>query len=145
MGQTSARAGELFDYAVTKPNGFEKRQACRELNLKPDQFDRAVRALRSILAGDEINVICNSQGFGQPKRYHLVGDLERAQPWISVRYKALEGQLQTVLNVSSSLVEATDGRTLEGRKARLIHRHIGRLIEDIGDLEGRLNFQKAAA
>lgn len=138
MAKAVAYAGELFDYAAEKPNGFEKLRACQTLGITPDQFNRAVRSLRSILATDEINLVCISQGFGQPMRYELVGNLERAQPWIKVRYAALESQLETVLNVSASLVNATDGRTIPGRKARLIHRHVGRLIEDIADLEGRL-------
>lgn len=138
MARAVAHAGDLFDYAAGKPNGFEALQACRELGITLDQFRRAVRALRKILASDEINLVCSSQGFGQPTRYELVGNLERAQPWIRVRYATLESQLETVLSVSSSLVNATDGRTIPGRKARLIHRHVGRLIEDIADLEGRL-------
>lgn len=138
MAITVARAGDLFDYAVACPNGFEARQACRELNLNYHQFGRAVRALRKILADDDINLICKGQGFGQPSRFELVGDLLRAGPWVSGRLRSLESQLETVLNVSTSLMNGSDGRTIEGKKARLINRHVGRLVEDLGDLDGQL-------
>lgn len=138
MSATTSRAGLLFDFSVEHPEGWETREVCAHFEWTRDHLAKAIRSLRLILSGDEINLICTSQGFGQPKRYRLVGDVERATPWINQRIKGMESQLETVHAVASSLVNATDGRTVAGRKARLVDRHVGRLIEDIGDLDGRL-------
>jgi len=138
MSITVTRAGMLFDYAATQPEGFLARDAMAAMQLNRDQYAKAARALRKILADDSINLICLSEGFGQPKRYHLVGTLEKAGPWIQVRMRGIESQLESVLAVSSSLVNATDGRTVEGKKVRLVKRHVGRLVEDLGELDGQI-------
>ena len=132
-----ARAGLLFDYAAEQAEGFLAQDALDELDLTRDQFRRAARTLRLILANDSINLICLQQGFGEPKRYHLVGTLDKAGPWVRQRMRGIESQLETVLAVSSSLVNSTDGRTVDGKKARLINRHVGRLVEDLGELDGQ--------
>lgn len=139
MGLDTARAGELFDYSVVQPEGYEAKQAEDELQWTHAQFTRAVRQLRRILGSDdEINLICTNQGFGAPMLYQLVGDIERAGPWVTTRLRALESQLETVHSVAASLARGTDGRTVQGKKARLIHRYVGRLREDLGDLDGQL-------
>jgi hypothetical protein len=138
MPATVAQAGLLFDFAADKPDGFLATEACDEFGWSIHQFYRAARVLRKILATDSINLVCVQQGWGEPKRYHLVGTLEKAGSWVSHRMRGVESQLETVLAVSTSLVNASDGRTIEGKKARLISRHVGRLVEDIGELDGRM-------
>ncbi len=138
MGVTTVRAGELFDYAVEQPEGFESSDVCLELGWNKHQFEKAARQLRRILADDEINLVCANQGFGKPSRYELVGDMNRAGPWIAGRLRSMESQLETVYNVSKSTINGSDGRTVDGKKARLINRHVGRLREDLADLDGQL-------
>lgn len=137
MSVTVTRAGLLFDYAAVHPE-FYATDVCEEHGWSSGQFGKAARALRLILATDSINLICLQQGFGKPKLYSLVGTLEKAGPWVHERMRGIESQLETVLAVSSSLVNSSDGRTVSGKKARLVARHVGRLIEDLGELDGQI-------
>ncbi len=137
MSIAVARAGHLFDYSVEHPEGWLVPDACRHFKWSQSQLARAIRALRLILGTDEINLVCHQRGFGEPKLYTLVGDLERARPWAVVQLRGLESRLDSILAISRSLVNATDGRTTEGRKARLIVKHVTRLMEDFAELEGR--------
>lgn len=137
MSLSVADAGRLYDYAVEHPS-FYIPDACRDLDWRVNRCRRAISQMRRILAGDEINLVCFQEGFGAPKRYELVGNVEDARPWVAVRLRALESQLDTVHSVARSLENATDGRTTTGKRARLIRRHVGRLIEDFAELDGRL-------
>src|SRR6516225_3921541 len=121
MAASTAKAGVLFDYSVGKPEGFEAAIAETDLQWTHRVFTRAVRSLRLILGADDINLICTPQGFGKPMLYQLVGNLEKAGPWVAGRLRSLESQIETVYSVSTSLANGTDGRTVEGKKARLIN------------------------
>jgi hypothetical protein len=138
MVATVTRAGMLFDFAAEQAEGFLATEAEADLGFTHAQFAKATRALRLILADDSINLICLQQGFGKPKRYHLVGTFEKAGPWVRERMRGIESQLESVLALSTSLVNASDGRTTEGKKARLVARHVGRLVEDLGEIDGRI-------
>jgi len=129
------RAGILFDHAAGAPEGFLALDVCKQHEWSRSQYARAVRR---ILASDSINLITISQGFGKARLYHLVGTLEKAGPWVAERMRGLESQLETVLAVSNSLVVASDGRTIAGKKARLTQKHVTRLLEDFAEVDGRL-------
>jgi hypothetical protein len=127
-------AGRLFDYAVGQPT-FTNRQAMAGLEIKHlATFNQAARRLRLILGEDDINLVCTPQGEGEPWLYELVGNLENAGPWVRNRLRDLEARIETQHAVSRSLVTATDGRTVEGRKARLFAKTLGRLQEDLAEL-----------
>lgn len=145
MSAVVARAGRLFDFAADKPDGFVVQDVLDDLEFTRAQFYKAVRALRLILADDSINLICDQQGFGAPHTYRLVGTFEKAGPWVRQRMRGIESQLESVLAATSSIVNASDGRTLDGKKARLVNRHVGRLIEDLGDLDGQLPWREVAS
>ena len=129
-------AGELFDFAVTRPDGFTNEEALPVLNLKRiEQFNKAVRRLRLILEDDTIQLVCDPQGSGEDWLYRLVGNLDDAGPWVNNRLRDLNARLETQHAVAKSLVTATDGRTIEGRKARLVAKTLGRLREDLDDVD----------
>lgn len=134
------RAGVLFDYAASRPEGFLASDARADLDWSEKQFATAVRAFRLIFGEDEINLVTQQRGFGQPKLYQLVGDFDSARPFLAERMRTLEAMLRTTLAVANSISNGSDGRTVEGRKARFAVRHLGRLVEDIDEVEGRLPF-----
>lgn len=132
------QAEQLFDYAVSHYDGFTYKDIKRDLGWDRVHFYWIVRNLRRILAAeaDTINLICSPNGQSQPWLYEFAGTYDDAAPWSRNRVRDLETRLVTINSVAHTLVNATDGRTAEGRKARKIRRTVTRLIEDLADING---------
>jgi hypothetical protein len=130
----SDRVTDLFDYAVAHPNGFTKDDIEADLGWEPATTQWVARNLRLTFADDDINLVCEPQGQGERWLYKLVGNPDDARIWATNRTADLESRLRTMAAVASSLENATDGRTVEGRKARKIHRSLARLVEDLEDI-----------
>lgn len=111
------RASQLFDFASENPS-FTKPQACQALGWSEGVFAGAVRELRRILSGDDINLVVDNQSGDWI--YKLVGNLAGALPWATLRLKSVESQLMTIADVTSSIVNATRANSFEGKRARLI-------------------------
>lgn len=136
MDARSRRAALLFDFAVSKPNGFTLEDIEREFSWDRKTFFVAVRQLRTAMQGDdEINLVCNPRGSRQTWLYRLVGNYTDAKPWMSNRMGDMERRLETVQGVASSIKNATDGRSKEGRKARKVLRTVSYLIEELAAIE----------
>jgi hypothetical protein len=69
----------------------------------------------------------------------LTGDYDEVAPWHHNRIHDCESRLETIENVARSIVLATDAKTVEGRKSRLMVKVIHRLREDIGDIDTMAN------
>lgn len=126
----------LFDFAATKPEGFTYLDVDEKLGWSRDFFVRVARDLRLMFKGDTITLTCEPGGHGLPWIYKLVGNYDGARPWATNRIGDMESRLETVHAVAETLVNATDGRSQDGRKARKVQRTIGRLIEDLADISG---------
>lgn len=140
MSAIDDRAGLLFDYAVVHPEGFTNEDAMRDLEWTLPLFKEAARALRLILADDTITLVCDPQGESERWRYRLVGTYSDARAWSSNRLRDMEARLETVQAIAMTMVRATDGRTTDGRKAKLILAVVAALREQLvamGD-QGRL-------
>lgn len=124
----------LFDYAVANPDGFTIADFADAAGIKVASAQDAVTRLRKALGSDTINLICAPTTPGQKWEYRLVGTLDDAKWWASNRLDDAETRLTTINSVANSLVSATDGRTVEGRRARTIRKVVGRLIEDLQDI-----------
>lgn len=124
----------LYDYAVAHPEGFTKYDFMRERDLTLDQLDRAIRKIRQVFADDDITLICEPSAPHQPWTYRLIGNVEGASPWARNRLADAETRLSTLSAVARTLVNATDGRTVDGRRARAMHKSFSRLMEDLDDL-----------
>ena len=133
-------AGLLFDYAVVHPQGFTNEQAMLDLDWPLGTFKRAARRLRLTLAGDSINLVCDSKGQRERWLYRLVGDFASARGWSANRLRDLEARLETVQAVALAIVNGTDGRSVEGRKAKLVAAVVGALREQLAAMsdQGRL-------
>lgn len=126
----------LWDYAVAHPDGFDRYEIEADIGWTNRDLSYVARHLRNFLADDEINLIATPQGKGEAWRYQLVGNIEDAGPWSRNRLLDTETRLKTMHAVSKSLVQATDGRTADGRKARIMEKALRRLKEDLDDLGG---------
>lgn len=126
---------ELFDYATANPEGFtnEDFMAARDVSL--ERFKTAAKNLRKTFEDDTINLVCDPAGDGGRWIYRLVGTFKEAKPWIKNRLDDTESRLVTINSVATSSVNGSDGRTLEGRRARLIEKTTRRLIEDLVELK----------
>lgn len=131
-----ARRDELFDLAVASSDGFTVDDVIARYGWRHDQVNEAVRDLRRFLGdvGDTINLPCDPQGKGERWVYRLVGDLDSVRAWAANRVIDAESRVRTMEAVLSSMVAATDGRTIAGRKARIMQRALHRLVEDLDDL-----------
>lgn len=121
----------LFDFATAKPDGFTQPEAAAYLDVDERQMPRFINALRHEFADGDINLVCEPNGKGEKWLYRLVGRPEDARIWHTNRIGDTESRLETMQSVAHSMVGATDGRTIEGRKARVIDRQLTRLIEDL--------------
>ena len=96
---------------------------------------QVVRELRLFLADFPSFTVCATpQPDGEPWRYSLATNMDQAAPWVENRLGDTESRLETIEAVTRSLVGITDGRSTEGKKSRLIHKVIERLVEDLAEL-----------
>ncbi len=134
--QREEDAGTLFDFCVEHPEGWVIREAQDALDWSFRRVREAIRALRLILGDDDsLNLTCDPQGSGEQWLYQLVGNLEMGGPWVTNRLQDTEARLETIDAFTRSMVKGTDGRSVEGRKARLIERSVRHLLEDLRAFE----------
>lgn len=135
MKKIEIDAGLLYDFAVSKPDGFTYADAVEEFGWDRAYFFAVVREVRLDLAGDSITLPCVPQGHGELWLYTLIGGSdESGKKWQQNRIGDTESRLQTMEAVSSAIARDTDGRSVVGKKARKISRVIGRLIEDLDEI-----------
>lgn len=131
----SGDASVLLDYAKKATIPFTWEDAEADLGWGYQKFMRAVHDLRMILAEtDTMNLVCEPAGHRLPWEYRLVGSLVGELWWQANRQADTLTRIRTELAVNKSIVAATTSRTVEGRRARVIAKGLGRLIEDLADL-----------
>jgi len=128
------RRDELFDELVANPTGLTV-DDMMGWGWNHRDCNTAIHDLRAHLGvTDTVNLVCEPQGGGERWLYRLVGTLSDVRGWTSNRIGDTESRLRTMQSVLGSIVSATNGRTLTGRKARLMERSVRRLVEDLDDL-----------
>jgi hypothetical protein len=133
-----AHVSELFDFALARgEQGFTHLDAQAALGWNRNQFSHASRKLREILKGEPVNLVCSQESLREPWVYRLTGEQGPSREWQSNRLLDAETRLETIEHVAASLVQATDARSLEGRRARIIQRGVGRTLEDLADLHSQ--------
>lgn len=140
MAAAEKRAEVLFD--LLSERDLTSAEITDRTGWNYPQFMTAVQALRDILAanGDVISVLAEPQGSRGPWRYSLqagttIVDAEKSQ-WVVNRLKDAERRVKTITHVLEVAVNSLDGRTVEGKKARIYHLHINRAQEEIALLDG---------
>ena len=136
------RAGRLFDALADAPDGMTISQIIGELKVDQRTAELVLRTLRLILgSSDDLFVVCDRDD-DAVYRYRLMSakaivDAEQSQ-WTGTRVVDLESRLILFIAAAKAAVRATDGRTHEGKIARLMERYMRRLAEDLAELDGRL-------
>jgi len=134
--KTSEKIGRLFDYAASKRDGFTYQDVAIDLEWDRGEFFAVARKLRIMLGNDDtINLVCEPQGQSQPWRYQLVGTVDDARGWVTNRMTDCETRVVTILAICATLVSATDGRTAQGRRARIMNKGLARIVEDLAELD----------
>lgn len=133
------RVLRLFDQLVANPAGVTIEQIAEDQGCSLGKSNHIVRELRRRCGvSDTINLICEPDAADVRGRwiYRLVGKLDDAAYWLANRIGDAESRIRTIQAVTASLVAASDGRTVEGRRARVMNRALTRLIEDLDELSG---------
>lgn len=138
MTARDIRRDALFDLLVANPNGITVNEMMDQLGWSHRQCNDAVHDLRLFFAdtSDTINVTCDPQGSRQRWLYTLVGSLAKVRGWTANRLRDSESRIRTMQSVMHAVVTATNARTVEGQKARVMERGLRRLIEDLDTLAG---------
>lgn len=127
---------ELFDLAVAHPDGFTVDDIKRQLSIPHKKANIAIRELRKFLGEfDDINLVCDPQGSGERWAYRLAGTLDDMRPWVVGRINDADSRLRTIQAMMSTVVRSTHGNSIEGRRARVIERALGRLVEDLDAID----------
>lgn len=129
------RAEILFDLLSDGDQTYET--VCERTGWTRKEFFKAAQTLRDILAanGDVISVVAEPQGSREPWKYSLAAgtvimDPEKSR-WVINRLQDAERRLFTIGNVTEVASKALDGRTTDGRKARIYNLHIKRAQEEV--------------
>ena len=126
------RRDDLFDFAVQEVNGFTVEDVMAELEITHHQANQAIHDLRLFLGDfDSLNLPCDPAGHCERWLYRLVGDLDSTRVWSTNRVRDAESRIRTMDAMLQSIVRATDGRSTQGRKARVMERALRRLVEDL--------------
>ena len=66
--------------------------------------------------------------------YFLTDDPEEMRPWRTMRAKSIESQINTMIPMTALEVDQAPDGSFENRRARLAHRSLRRLAEDLREL-----------
>lgn len=140
MAQGDARAryaAELFDLLASEPKPMTADDIMASLGWRSRRFEQAVHDVRITLGEDDtINLVATPQPGGGGWRYELTGAPATARPWQANRLVDLDSRIRTMRAVAASLRRALDARTIDGRKAKVLHRTLDYLIDTLDDLDG---------
>ncbi len=130
------QVNNLFDLLSNDTGWVTRQQIADYLEMSHKSVDRVVRDLRITLGvSDSITVVARiNKGGG----YRLVGRYEDAAPWATGRIADAETRIETLQFSMSSVVKATDGRTVEGKKARLVEMSMRHLLEQLLALDSQI-------
>ncbi len=124
---------DLFDHAVAHPAGFTKADAALALGWDLDILNRTIRDLRHSLGAEDTpyNLVADHPGDRGQWRYRLVDTRDDGRGWLLNRKRDAQARLETVHSVIHSLVEATDGRTHDGRVLVRCEQRVQALRDDL--------------
>jgi len=134
--QRKARVGELYDLIAGAPNGLDKYQIAKGLDVALDVATQTIRDLRIIFGTDkDINLPATPNGYRQPWIYRLEGTYDGAREWFTNRVGDLEARLETIEQMSASILSGAPTHTLEYQKSDKINRTISYLRKELATIE----------
>lgn len=125
----------LFDLFAQHPDGMTLRQLGAALNVSRGVIQARIRELRQMFADDDYNIVGNLPATPRaPYVFQLVRVGEDTRWWHNHQMQHLESRLKTITAVAESVTHMTDGRSIEGKKARKIHRTLEYLEKELQDI-----------
>lgn len=126
------RVDLLFDLLNEHPQGVTLAEIMPAIQVRDKSHaNRVIRAFRLMFAKEKVNLTATPQGPGEEWLYTLGAEPE---VWAANRVGDTESRLETMAAVMQSVVNATDGRTLVGRKARKMEVAFRHLQEDLDSI-----------
>lgn len=133
----TTRVSELFDYLAEQPDGVTIDDIATHHSVTVNHARDLIQGLRDVLGdSDTINVPCDPNPDDPNGRwlYRLVGTMDDVQAWAGNRIGDTERRIRTQFSVIASVAAGADPRSMDGRKARLMKKALGRLLEDLDEL-----------
>ena len=124
-----------FDFAVTKTDGFTIHDLADHLEASVETAKNAIRKTRTTLGGGDINITAEPRAHNEPWVYKLAGTYAESRSWVTNRRKDTRTRISTMHAVHAAAAAHEDRRTREGKQAALVTKVLGRLIEDLDELE----------
>lgn len=141
MTPREMRRDRLFDLVMvwgawSKANGFRVNDVMNSESWSHNHVRAAIHDLRLWMAdtGDKINLVCEPDGAYNQWLYYFTGDPAEAAIWIDNRDRDLVSRLETIKAVSATLVNATDGRTAQGKRVRKVERTVSYLLTELQEI-----------
>ena len=96
---------------------------------------KAIQRLRIMFGDDAHNVVCDPNGHNEEWLYRVVNGYERSRDWSANRVEDARTRLKTMRAVMESVTHATDGRSVAGKRSRIIERGLRHVLEDVEAIE----------
>jgi hypothetical protein len=148
------RRVELLDLLTDHEDGLTAPEIMDMQGWDGNIFHHTLQSLRDWLAEDGDNIYtlpCAPSDWQEPWVYQLVRgdeygkvDPETMQEtvkskvlkfWINNQFSHVVRRLKTIQKILEVIVRMTDGRTLQGKMARKLLRHVARAFEDMVEVE----------
>lgn len=130
-----AELSKLAAFLQNSPSGVT--YAAIQLHLGCSRYiaQIRIRQLRLIYATSPTNsVATETQGYRKQWIHKLVTHPDDAKWWTANRLNDVETRLTTIKSVGQSMLNATDARTIIGRKARKIVRTLEYLEQELAEI-----------
>jgi hypothetical protein len=134
---TDEQLTALFDLLMDSPEGVTIDEIALHVGVVKRHADDVVHEFRLLFGNDDtVNLPADPNGRGERWLYTLSGTMEHSERWALNRIADAETRLETLHAVLASAERAVDGRSLAGRKVRILRRAVQRAREDLADLTG---------
>lgn len=138
MKVTDQRVTQLFDLLMEHPEGITWPEISKKLGIDHGETNHVIRAFRLTFGTDTVNLTATPQGARAKWLYTLDA---KSEAWAENRIGDAEARLETMAAMMKSVVNATNPRTLAGRKARKMEIAFRHLQEDLAELVAEGTFR----
>lgn len=134
-------AGLIYDVLADAPDGLAMSEIVEKTDMPRSSCQIAIRTLRLMLAadGDTLWVTCDPAGQREEWVYKLIDGQKLIDSgesgWAVNRILDAQSRVHLLAASMSTAVQATDGRTTLGKKARHMERVLRHLDEDLTALD----------
>ncbi|MCL2393046.1 MAG: hypothetical protein FWC87_00035 [Acidimicrobiaceae bacterium] len=128
---------DLLAFARGNPGGFDWEDVEVNLGWPRYRFAKTVPLVRQYLKTTNMALPCTPQRGRGPWTYKLTSEQKLPQAWVNNRFFDMDSRLSTMLATGQSMVNATKdaAKSKDGRRARVIVKGVGRLLEDLREIE----------